>query len=119
MLQSVNGILAQSGDVPVVAKGNCGIPACVEGAIHYHGTPKFMAVFALFPRDMAAKIIGGCCRTSPTHFAAITDALEVTSKRLFDEVAMTAALGTAWADVNINKAGGDDRRGRRGWRRSS
>ena len=52
LLHSVNGILAQSGDVPVVAKGNCGIPAYVEGAIHYHGTPELMADYALFARDM-------------------------------------------------------------------
>ena len=49
----------------------------------------------------------------------MTAALEATPKRLFDEVAMTAALGTPWADVKINNAGGDDRRGRRGRRRSS
>ena len=73
----------------------------------------------LFARDMGAKIIGGCCGTSPAHVAAMTAALEATPKRLFDEVAMTAALGTAWADVNINNAGGDDRRGRLGRRRSS
>ena len=119
LLHSVSGILAQSGDVPVVAKGNCGIPAYVEGAIHYHGTPELMADYALFARDMGAKIIGGCCGTSPAHVAAMTAALEATPKRLFDEVAMTAALGTAWADVNINNSGGDDRRGRRGRRRSS
>ena len=119
LLHSVSGILAQSGDVPVVAKGNCGIPAYVEGAIHYHGTPELMADYALFARDMGAKIIGGCCGTSPAHVAAMTAALAATQKRPFDEAAMTAALGTAWADVNINNAGGDDRRGRRGRRRSS
>ena len=119
LLHSVRGILAQSGDVPVVAKGNCGIPAYVEGAIHYHGTPELMADYALFARDMGAKIIGGCCGTSPAHVAAMTAALAATPKRPFDEAAMTAALGTAWADVNINNAGGDDRRGRRGRRRSS
>ena len=49
----------------------------------------------------------------------MTAALEATPKRLFDEVAMTEALGTAWADVNINNARGDDRCGRSGRRRSS
>ena len=109
----------QSGDVPVVAKGNCGIPAYVEGAIHYHGTPELMADYALFARDMGAKIIGGCCGTSPAHVAAMTAALAATPKRLFDEAAMTAALGTAWAGVNINNTCSNDQRGRRGRRRSS
>ena len=49
----------------------------------------------------------------------MTAALEATPKRPFDVVAMTPAFGTAWADVNINNAGGDDRRGRRMRRRSS
>ena len=119
LLHSVSGILGRSGDLPVVAKGNCGIPVYVEGAIHYHGTPELMADYALFARDMGAAIIGGCCGTSPAHVAAMTAALAVTPKRPFDEAAMTTALGTAWADVNINTAGGDDRRGRRGRRRSS
>jgi len=49
----------------------------------------------------------------------MTKALETTPVRPFDAAAMTAALGEAWADVNINNAGSDDRRGRRGRRRSS
>ena len=119
LLHSVAGILVQSGDVPVVDKGNCGIPAFVEGAIHYHETPELMADYALFARDMGAKIIGGCCGTSPAHVAAMTAALAAIPKRLFDEAAMTAVLDTAWAGVNINNAGSNDQRGRRGRRGSS
>ncbi len=117
LLHSVRGILASSGNLPVVAKGNCGIPAYVEGAIHYHGTPELMAEYALFARDAGAKIIGGCCGTSPAHVAAMVASLEKTPPRDFDEVAMVAALGEAWADVNIDNGGGGDRRNRRGRRR--
>lgn len=59
LLHSVRGILAVSENLPVVAKGNCGIPVYVEGAIHYHGTPELMAEYALFARAAGAKIIGG------------------------------------------------------------
>ena len=117
LLHSVRGILALSGNLPVVAKGNCGIPAYVEGAIHYHGTPELMAEYALFARDAGAKIIGGCCGTSPAHVAAMVASLEKTPPRDFDEVAMVAALGEAWANVNIDNGGGNDRRNRRGRRR--
>lgn len=119
LLHSVRGILEKSANAPVVAKGNCGIPAYVEGAIHYHGTPELMAEYALFARDLGAKIIGGCCGTSPTHVAAMVKALEGTSKRPFDETAMVAALGEAWKNVNVNNVSGDDRRTRRGRRRTS
>ena len=54
--------------------------------------------------------------TSPLHAAAMTAALAGTSKRPFDETAMTAALRTAWAGVKIKSAGGNDRRV---WRRRS
>ncbi len=120
LLHSVDGILTgQSGDVPVVAKGNCGIPAYVDGAIHYHGTPELMADYALFARDAGAQIIGGCCGTSPTHVAAMVAALERTSKRAFDQAAMTAALGVAWDGVNLDKAATTGPRGASRRRRSS
>lgn len=117
LLHSVRGILTASGSLPVVAKGNCGIPAYVEGAIHYHGTPELMAEYALFARDAGAKIIGGCCGTTPAHVAAMVAALDKTPPRDFDEAAMVAALGKGWADVKIDNSAGDDRRKRRGRRR--
>ncbi len=119
LLHSVRGILENSADLPVVAKGNCGIPAYVEGAIHYHGTPELMAEYAIFARDLGAKIIGGCCGTSPAHVAAMVKALEETPKRPFNEVTMISALGEAWKNVNIDNVGADNRRLRRGRRRTS
>ena len=63
-----NGIL--------VAKANCGIPEFINGVIHYNGTPKLMAEYAVLSRDAGAKIIGGCCGTSPEHIAAMRHALD-------------------------------------------
>ena len=81
LLHSVQGILTQADDIPVVATGNCGIPAYVDGAIHYHGTPELMAEYALFARDTGAKFIDGCCGTTPAHVAAMVAALNGTPKR--------------------------------------
>jgi methionine synthase I (cobalamin-dependent) len=120
LMHSVQGILPAAGNKPVVAKGNCGIPAYVDGAIHYHGTPELMAEYALFARDAGAQIIGGCCGTSPAHVAAMVTALDGTAKRPFDAAAMTIALGEAWAGLNTSgPAAGDKppRGGRRGRRR--
>jgi methionine synthase I (cobalamin-dependent) len=118
LLHSVEGILQAGAAAPVVAKGNCGIPAYVEGAIHYHGTPELMADYALFARDAGATIIGGCCGTTPKHIAAMVRALDGTPKRAFDRGAMVAALGVAWDGVDLDSAGGAPR-GRRGRRRPS
>lgn len=66
---------AEPGDV-IVAKGNCGIPYYVEGRIQYDGTPELMADYARLARDVGARIIGGCCGTSPAHIRAMRAALE-------------------------------------------
>src|SRR5262249_22875289 len=63
------------GDV-IGSKGNCGGPHYVEGKIHYEATPEQMAICARLARDCGARIIGGCCGTTPGHLAAIRAALE-------------------------------------------
>lgn len=60
----------------LVAKGNCGIPYYDAGKIKYDGTPELMADYARLARDAGARIIGGCCGTSPDHLRAIRAALE-------------------------------------------
>ena len=103
-------------DVPLIAKGNCGIPAYVDGDIHYHGTPELMADYACFARDAGVRIIGGCCGTTPDHVAAMAAALGNTPTRPFDPDAAQVALGTPWKDIPSPGAsqaqGGAGRRGR-------
>lgn len=68
---------AAAGTNPVlVAKANCGIPEFVGGEIHYNGTPEIMASYAVMARDAGARIIGGCCGTTPQHVAAMRHALD-------------------------------------------
>ena len=64
--------------VPLVAKANCGIPEFVEGEIRYNGTPELMADYAVMVRDAGAKIIGGCCGTTPAHLVSMRAALDST-----------------------------------------
>lgn len=59
----------------VVAKGNCGIPRYEDGEIVYSGTPEIMADYARLARDAGARIIGGCCGTTPVHVKAMVEAL--------------------------------------------
>ena len=65
-------------DPVLVAKANCGIPEFIEGEIHYNGTPEIMARYAVMARDAGARIVGGCCGTSPEHVAAMRHALDNT-----------------------------------------
>ena len=62
----------------IVAKANCGIPEFVEGEIVYNGTPEIMANYAVMARDAGARIVGGCCGTSPEHVKAMRQALDST-----------------------------------------
>ena len=80
LIATVLGITAARPDANVVAKGNCGIPQYQDGHIHYTGTPELMADYARIALDAGARIIGGCCGTSPEHLAAMRKALESHTK---------------------------------------
>jgi 5-methyltetrahydrofolate--homocysteine methyltransferase len=71
---------AMGPEVVLVAKGNCGIPQYVDGAICYNGTPEIMANYARMSLDAGARIIGGCCGTSAKHLRAMRDALDAHTK---------------------------------------
>jgi len=60
----------------VIAKGNCGIPQVLGDQIVYTGTPSLMADYARLALDAGAKILGGCCGTTPGHVRAMRQALE-------------------------------------------
>jgi methionine synthase I (cobalamin-dependent) len=60
----------------LVAKANCGIPQFVDGAIRFNGTPDLMAEYARLSLDSGARIIGGCCGTTPAHLRVMRETLE-------------------------------------------
>ena len=51
LIDSVSYFDSRQQDRFVIAKGNCGIPAYVDGEIRYHGTPELMAEYAVIARD--------------------------------------------------------------------
>ncbi len=77
LLVSVRSIMETHPDAIVVAKANCGIPQFVAEEIVYSGTPDLMADYARLAMDTGARIIGGCCGTSPGHLAAMRHAIDV------------------------------------------
>ena len=110
------GIMAGAATVPLVAKGNCGIPEYIDGDIHYHGSPALMARYAVLARDAGIRVIGGCCGTTPDHIAAMRRALDETPPGgPVDEARLVAELGQPWAglDTDQPKPGRTSRRGRR------
>jgi 5-methyltetrahydrofolate--homocysteine methyltransferase len=76
---NMKSIAIDGRDPVIIAKANCGIPEFVEGKIVYTGTPEIMANYAVMVRDAGARIIGGCCGTSPVHVRAMRQALDNTA----------------------------------------
>ncbi len=76
LLRTIKGFAAANPDLPIISKGNAGIPKYVHGHIHYDGTPELMGQYAVLARNAGARIIGGCCGTLPEHLVAMRKALE-------------------------------------------
>ena len=94
----------------LVAKANCGIPQYVNGAIRYDGTPELMARYVDLAIDSGARIIGGCCGTSPEHLAAMRKALDahVAGPRP-DAAALESVLGQISTGARAQLGGNLDR----------
>lgn len=119
LLRTVLGFQAAGPDVPMIAKGNAGIPKYVDGHIHYDGTPDLMADYACLARDSGATIIGGCCGTTPDHLRAMRNALEIRPKGALPALeAIAEALGGFSSASDGTDGAGPTRAPRRGRRRS-
>jgi methionine synthase / methylenetetrahydrofolate reductase(NADPH) len=70
MAEEVDGI-------PLTAQPNVGLPSRRGGALVYpNATADYFAEFAAQARNLGARIIGGCCGTTPAQIAAISAAVE-------------------------------------------
>lgn len=67
--------LTEAAALPVSVFPNAGIPDYVDGKYTYVSTPEYFAECALQFADLGARIIGGCCGTTPDHVRAMSAAL--------------------------------------------
>lgn len=70
MMEAVEKLVAAV-DLPVIAQPNAGKPRVVENRNLYLCSPEYMATFASRFIAAGARIVGGCCGTTPDHMAAI------------------------------------------------
>lgn len=109
LLDSIVGLAqgAAPGQV-IVAKSNCGVPHVGKGGkISYDGTPEIMADYVCLARDAGARIIGGCCGTTPMHLRAMVNALATRPKGApptYEEI--ERRLGPVKITVQLAQAGG-------------
>jgi methionine synthase I (cobalamin-dependent)/5,10-methylenetetrahydrofolate reductase len=62
-------------DVKLMIKPNAGLPEQVGGRIMYPAGPGYFGEYAHAFRQAGARIIGGCCGTTPDHIQAMRAAL--------------------------------------------
>jgi len=62
-------------DTILWAKPNAGLPRLEGDLVVYDASPAVMAEVALRLRQAGARVIGGCCGTTPAHIAAMSQSL--------------------------------------------
>jgi methionine synthase I (cobalamin-dependent)/5,10-methylenetetrahydrofolate reductase len=65
-------------DAFYLVKPNAGWPEQIAGRIMYPAAPEYFGDYALAFWQAGAKIIGGCCGTTPQHIAAIRQIVDLT-----------------------------------------
>ncbi|MBP7050879.1 MAG: bifunctional homocysteine S-methyltransferase/methylenetetrahydrofolate reductase [Phycisphaerae bacterium] len=65
---------------PIVVQPNAGMPRSIEGRQLYMCTPEYMAEYAKRFFEKGARIIGGCCGTTPDHIREIVRAVRSISR---------------------------------------
>ena len=77
-LQAALRAVEQMGDgTPLAALPNIGLASMAGGRVIYpHATPEYFAEFASHARRLGARIIGGCCGTTPDQISAIRGAVD-------------------------------------------
>lgn len=71
----VDELLEAAGDIPLWVKPNAGIPKIVGASVVYEAGPDMLAEHVAHYVRKGARIVGGCCGSTPEHVAAIVAAL--------------------------------------------
>lgn len=67
--------MAQVTDLPLTAQPNAGLPRAVGDRKMYLAGPEYMAQYARRLIEAGARIVGGCCGTTPDHIRLIHEAV--------------------------------------------
>jgi homocysteine S-methyltransferase len=101
--------MSTNGTKPLAALPNVGLASLAGGRVIYpHATPEYFAEFAAHARDLGARIIGGCCGTTPAEITAIRSALEDERKPraplVLDEREFVVSLGEERRETGLARA---------------
>jgi 5-methyltetrahydrofolate--homocysteine methyltransferase len=63
-------------DKPLVVKPNAGLPVLINGKTQWKATPQEFANEVLMWVKAGARVVGGCCGSTPLHAAAVSQTLK-------------------------------------------
>jgi len=86
------------------AQPNAGMPRDVGGRNMYMASAEYMATYARHLVHAGAKIVGGCCGTTPAHIRAIANGVRPLSPRLGHHKQRTTAVDTGRAEPRVASA---------------
>ena len=69
-------MVPEAGGVPLAIQPNAGLPSRVGERLIYLSSPAYMADYAVRMVQAGARLVGGCCGTTPQHIAAMREALD-------------------------------------------
>ena len=69
-------MLPEAGGLPISIQPNAGLPSRVGERLIYLSSPAYMAEYAGNMLEAGARIVGGCCGTTPDHIRAIRAAVD-------------------------------------------
>ncbi|MCH8848670.1 MAG: bifunctional homocysteine S-methyltransferase/methylenetetrahydrofolate reductase, partial [Chloroflexi bacterium] len=75
LIRDVVERMARVAELPISAQPNAGLPAYVDGRIEYSADPAYFSDAARQIAVAGARLLGGCCGTTPEHIAKLRDAL--------------------------------------------
>jgi homocysteine S-methyltransferase len=74
------------------AQPNAGMPRDVGGRSMYMASPEYMATYARHLVQAGAKIVGGCCGTTPDHIHAMVEGIRPLAPRLENVAAVFSGV---------------------------
>lgn len=82
--------MTETTDRPILAFPTPGLPQLVKGEIAYDTSPEYFAKAAVRLFEEGAKIIGGCCGTTPEHIRQLKAQLKTTKAKAKGRVSVAA-----------------------------
>ena len=81
------------------AQPNAGMPRDVGGRSMYMASPEYMATYARHLVQAGARVVGGCCGTTPDHIKAIVEGVRPLAPRLVSAEQAASEVRHPHADV--------------------